>query len=263
MINRLFRTMIICGLCLGVSFPTNASAVSVSDGAAFITKSEVASQLNNLSTRMAQLENSLDSHIDQLVSSYLTRNGIWSGDKQTTNIVTHDLVPVGAALQNYACAFDMSLASGVYIANLNKSGMLLFTYSYKNKDGVNDNNTRFGYSGEMQANTNHCADNAYLVSLNIYERNGTSSEKRFSIVFLNAIGWPAAKETGNSRVYNIYCPLPTSYVSGNVLCFVNKGNKITYDIREIAHFYFTSSVSPAVRDTNTLHFVINDDAVVY
>ena len=45
-------------------------------------KAEFAADLNNLSNRMAQLENSLDAKIDSLVSSYLTRNGIWNGAKQ-------------------------------------------------------------------------------------------------------------------------------------------------------------------------------------
>ena len=83
MIKKAFKTIFILTLCLGITLPANAGSVSVSDGSAFITKSELAYQLNNLSNRMNQLENSLDSRIDTLVSSYLTRNGIWNGAKQT------------------------------------------------------------------------------------------------------------------------------------------------------------------------------------
>ena len=36
-----------------------------------VMKAEFAADLNNLSNRMAQLENSLDAKIDSLVSSYL------------------------------------------------------------------------------------------------------------------------------------------------------------------------------------------------
>ena len=82
MINRVFKTILILSLCLGITIPANA-AVSVADGSAFVTKAEFTADLNNLSNRMAQLENSLDSTIDSLVSSYLTRNGIWNGAKQT------------------------------------------------------------------------------------------------------------------------------------------------------------------------------------
>ena len=83
MLNRIFKTILVLSICVGISLPTNA-AVSVSDGSAFVTKAEFAADLNNLSNRMAQLENSLDAKIDSLVSSYLTRNGIWNGAKQTT-----------------------------------------------------------------------------------------------------------------------------------------------------------------------------------
>ena len=81
MLKKIFKTIFIMSLCVGISLPTNA-AVSVSDGSAFVTKAEFAADLNNLSNRMAQLENSLDAKIDSLVSSYLTRNGIWNGALQ-------------------------------------------------------------------------------------------------------------------------------------------------------------------------------------
>ena len=83
MIKRVFKTIFILSLCLGITLPANAGSVDVSDGSAFITKSELSYQLNALSSRMTQLENSLDSKIDKLVSSYLTRNGVWNGVKQT------------------------------------------------------------------------------------------------------------------------------------------------------------------------------------
>ena len=83
MLNRVFKTIFILSLCLGITLPSNAGSVQVSDGSAFITKAEMAYQLNAISTRMSELENSLDSRIDTLVSSYLTRNGIWNGVNQT------------------------------------------------------------------------------------------------------------------------------------------------------------------------------------
>ena len=86
--NRIFKTILIMTLCLGITLPANAGGTDVSDGSAFITKSEMAYQLNNLSSRMTLLENSLDSKIDTLVSSYLTRNGIWNGAKQNILIGT-------------------------------------------------------------------------------------------------------------------------------------------------------------------------------
>ena len=68
---------------LMIVFPIQSyAAVSVSDGSAFVSKSEFASTINNISNRMSIMENTLDAKIDSLVSSYLSRNGIWNGDKQ-------------------------------------------------------------------------------------------------------------------------------------------------------------------------------------
>ena len=67
-----------------IIFPIQSfAAVSVSDGSAFVSKSEFTSTINNISNRMSIMENTLDAKIDSLVSSYLSRNGIWNGDKQT------------------------------------------------------------------------------------------------------------------------------------------------------------------------------------
>ena len=137
-------------LCVGISLPTNA-AVSVSDGSAFVTKAEFSADLNNLSNRMAQLENSLDAKIDSLVSSYLTRNGIWNGASQvllqdnfkygfrsssTRNSTFKKDFNIfnGTNYQNQESLFDYNIV-GDYnrvklIDNINKSGMLFFnTYS--------------------------------------------------------------------------------------------------------------------------------------
>ena len=79
--KKMLKTTIVILICLAVSIPSNA-AVSVSDGSAFVTSAEFSADLNNLTNRMASLENSLEAKIDSLVSSYLTRNGIWNGAKQ-------------------------------------------------------------------------------------------------------------------------------------------------------------------------------------
>ncbi len=71
-------------------------------------KAEFAADLNNLSNRMSSLENSLDAKIDSLVSSYLSRNGIWNGETQiyslTLNIGMN--FPVTQNLSNTVIAKD-------------------------------------------------------------------------------------------------------------------------------------------------------------
>ena len=100
MLKKMFKTIFVLSLCIGVVLPTNA-AVSVSDGSAFVTKAEFAADLNNLSNRMAQLENSLDAKIDSLVSSYLTRNGIWNGAKQVTTANSFSFVSDSNSIPYY------------------------------------------------------------------------------------------------------------------------------------------------------------------
>ena len=131
MINRVFKTMFIMTLCLGITITSNAAGVQVSDGSAFITKSELSYQLNNLSSRMTQLENSLDSKIDTLVSSYLTRNGIWNGIKQT--IVTSVCpFPTPAELTNSGgIVYDVATNGTKFeLFKANKSGLAFVTGTY-------------------------------------------------------------------------------------------------------------------------------------
>ena len=158
MINKVFKTILILMISLGLSIPTNA-AVSVSDGSAFVTKAEFAADLNNLSNRMAQLENSLDAKIDSLVSSYLTRNGIWNGAKQTlTSDCSAGFVGIqessnaasrliiypggGSTTLMYASStaisssdkvletYSSGTTSGTLIETVSKTGLLYFSFRY-------------------------------------------------------------------------------------------------------------------------------------
>ena len=135
MVNKVFKTIFILSLCFSITLPANAGNVNVSDGSAFITKSEMSYQLNNLSNRMSQLENSLDSRIDTLVSSYLTRNGIWNGTIQTTNdytikykdiysIISNAVVTIAGRVDSSASpSYDMFTWN--IIPKCSKSGLLV------------------------------------------------------------------------------------------------------------------------------------------
>ena len=131
MSKTVFKNIMILVLCIVISIPANA-AVSVSDGSAFVTKAEFSADLNNLSNRMAQLENSLDAKIDSLVSSYLTRNGIWNGARQ--DIVTTDCpFPTPATLRDpvSVIVYDISTNGTKYeLFKSNKSGMVFLVGSY-------------------------------------------------------------------------------------------------------------------------------------
>ena len=141
MFKRFFKSILIINICL--SNIISHGAISVSDGSAFVTKAEFSADLNNLSNRMAQLENSLDAKIDSLVSSYLSRNGIWNGSKQTIlkdDIIdfwsNNDLTVANGAHWDWKSSLSIgSLTEGViynfrnkscdFIMSCTKSGMLI------------------------------------------------------------------------------------------------------------------------------------------
>ena len=239
MLKKMFKTILVLSLCIGVVLPTNA-AVSVSDGSAFVTKAEFAADLNNLSNRMAQLENSLDAKIDSLVSSYLTRNGIWNGAKQdikgTNGVLTltygykkgdaigkKNLIQIlhsnatvqwsGAGgneaeiiLYNSAHEYDL-------IDSCNKAGMLVLSTTTNNYRESSTTRCSYGFASTTTTTANgdhfafvHTQDYVFMI-------NGTKEGGRAHCEFI-ATAAPAA----------IRCP---QVPSGTVLFFVSKGDKIT------------------------------------
>ena len=122
-----FKRFFACALILFITFPTTA-AVSVSDGSAFVSKAEFAANLNNLNSRMSNLENSLDAKIDSPVSSYLSRNGIWNGEKQT---LTSYEVSFSADENVFVPDLGYKESStNNLVANISKSGLLCVNYFY-------------------------------------------------------------------------------------------------------------------------------------
>ena len=121
MIKKIFKTIFIISLCFASIINSNA-AVSVSDGSAFLTKSELQSNLNNLSNRMAQLENSLDAKIDSLVSAYLTRNGIWNGRKVEIDMTATNLKGTNF-ISSWNSWEEKSLTVWTKSASIEKTGM--------------------------------------------------------------------------------------------------------------------------------------------
>ena len=134
MFKRIYKTTISILLCLAFTMPANA-AISVSDGSAFVTKAEFSADLNNLSNRMAQLENSLDAKIDSLVSAYLTKNGIWNGAKQTTQSYTvkynslwspiQTMMTTIAGRNDSSAKSEAPLFSWTSVPKCDKSGLLV------------------------------------------------------------------------------------------------------------------------------------------
>ena len=114
------------------------SAVSVSDGSSFMTKSEVQSVVGNLSSRVSIIENSIDAKIDSLVSSYLSRNGIWNGTKQTVNKNT------AQNSLDYFCATMGYGASGTFISNTTtRTYYNNYINQLNSENGLNQSNIQY------------------------------------------------------------------------------------------------------------------------
>ena len=136
-INKLIKNILVISLCFSI-FPCYANNISVSDGSAFITKSELSYSLNNLSNRMRELEISLENRINDLVSSYLTRNGIWNSNGQTilnNTIIDCSGYDVTGSNANvvYSTQFASSLSAGDSVVFKNYSENIVDKI---NKDGL-------------------------------------------------------------------------------------------------------------------------------
>ena len=251
MLNRIFKTILVLSICVGISLPTNA-AVSVSDGSAFVTKAEFAADLNNLSNRMAQLENSLDAKIDSLVSSYLTRNGIWNGARQdfvqnyywlavksgasTTKQYTFTNGVrgyVGKTMnvtisKNYVPKTPSSYAAGTYyrqdwvtginiIDYYNKTGLLVLNtlngnpYTWSNISGLDNRN--FGLF--LQSGSRFLAQSGIYFE---YLNNG------------NLVATSAFCVGGSDTMSNESCSYGLAYSINSYYFFVSKGESLTANI---------------------------------
>ena len=232
--NKMYKTLLVLIICLGITIPTNA-AVSVADGSAFVTKAEFTADLNNLSNRMAQLENSLDAKIDSLVSSYLTRNGIWNGSKQT--LVTSQLSVTGNGLQNalskkqkyYSIPKNSTNDSG-FIGNytlvneLNKTGMAV---CYIKATGYAQATKYGSHNGTKNVGTG-----------NIYVTFNVGSDVKFTA----SIGRLDSSAYNNGSTGGDYLIYATTDLITIAQFFVQKNDKLMWDI----YSYFNTNGPPDI-----------------
>ena len=224
MINNTIKTLLIISIILGLNISTNA-AVSVSDGSAFVTKAEFSADLNNLSNRMAQLENSLDAKIDSLVSSYLTRNGIWNGSKQTLNTDSleiqgsHLTAALGKRAKYYSLpkAVEKTGFDGSYtlVDSVDKTGMMSVMVVAK------------GYAQATKySNTKDGTDNVGTGNIYLCFNVGSDIKSTVSIGRLDSSGY------GYGGIYSSgdYLIYATTDLTTVTQFFITKGDKLMWDI---------------------------------
>lgn len=264
MFKKIFKTVFIVNLCLGLSITTNANSVNVSDGSAFITKSELAYKLNNLSNRMTQLENSLDSKIDTLVSSYLTRNGIWNGTVQSITTeanAEHSFVSDWGSGNVGTTNFVVTHFDEAVILNTTKSGLLFGSFAYGNKHKGDPNNWYYG--GYMSSRNGWAWDHNCSIQLSFYEKDqGSTTQTVGELKTVIRIGDSLGGMNWDSAAYTfIAIPMP----NWNVIpfqFFVEKNKEIWWKWTDSVSLYMASGFNSMSFEGSTMR-VKFDEIRVY
>ncbi len=194
---KILKLFISLSLILSVSLINSIAAISVSDGSAFVTKAEFAADLNNLSNRMSSLENSLDAKIDSLVSSYLSRNGIWNGEVQEVisdfSNDDYDMSEVcfmkkynsKSVSKDYLVFFshkDTLSAVTEVVSKISKSGLCILNFtawnfaSKVNPDGIATVSTETGYADSAVYNRSNAYGWEGNVTYGIYRGKSTDND---------------------------------------------------------------------------------------
>lgn len=228
MYKKIFKIIFILSLCLGLSLSSIAAGqVNVSDGSAFITKSELSYELNNLSSRMTQLENSLDSKIDTLVSSYLTRNGVWNGDNQALTIDTFEIngTDLAKALEKRSKYYSLPndseeenfFGNYILIDNISKSGMI----SVKVVSKGYAQSTRYSRDGN---GTDNVGTGSVYVIFNV----DSDIKSTYPIGKLDSSKYgKSQRSTFSAGDYLIFATTDSIFV---LQFFVQKGDKLMWDV---------------------------------
>ena len=234
MLKRLFKTILILTICFVLTIPSSA-AISVSDGSAFMTKTEFMADINNLSSRVAQLEITLDGTLDDKVSSYLEQKGFWKAKEQT--FATSGSSPLNQMLA--VMPYNVSATSGstknevelnrlTLVEELTASGMCLLNLAFKASTTATAN-MRWGYMGNKGGT--YYSDNNIMLVANFYERlNGsTTDDIKATLILGNNLG--QIQKADDTQYVNIIM-LPATEILMPTMFFVTKGSKLLWALRE-------------------------------
>lgn len=231
MIKKIYKTIIILSICLGITIPSNA-AISVSDGSAFMTKTEFMADINNLSSRVSQLEITMDGTLDNKVNAYLEQKGFWKAKVQ--NIINANMTNVRPyAITNTSgnVKANRRLQTQVLVNELSSSGMCLLNIAYV---ANNASCPRWGYLGLTSTSTYY--QSSIMLILNFYEEIGSNQTHRASIVLGQGIGQMRVDESSTSNYVNAIL-LPPVEILTPTMFFVNKGSRLRWTLDETYGLY--------------------------
>ena len=206
---KIVKFFVVFNLILSISLINSVAAISVSDGSAFVTKAEFAADLNNLSNRMSTLENSLDAKIDSLVSSYLSRNGIWNGEKHTSSVSN----------------FNYTNSKTAIITQVTKSGLLFLPYEIKIDYAVGLYSYNLGDKAgdSVMRAFGSPVFHAMNIDVVFYEESSAGVLNEMKQVFF--YGLTGEYDTSSGAGYRLVLKIQPK---NNQLMFVTKGSKISY-----------------------------------
>ena len=250
MIRKIFKTIIILSICFSLTVPTNA-AISVSDGSAFMTKSEFMADINNLSSRVAQLEITFDGTLDSKVNSYLEQKGFWKAKTQTfamsgttslnemINVLPHNVTATSGATAN-----NVQLQKLTLVEETTASGMCLLNLAFK-ANSTTASSMRWGYMGN-KSGTYYFDMNLMLVA-HFYEQlsGSTTEDLKSTLVIGNNLG---QIQKGDDTNYVNIIMLPASEILMPTMFFVTKGSKLIWALRE--SYAFTDLSGAPDRSSN-------------
>ena len=247
MLRKLFKTILILTICFGLTLPSNA-AISVSDGSAFMTKTEFMADINNLSSRVAQLEITFDGTLDSKVSSYLEQKGFWKPKTQTFatdgNSIINQL-PYNVTATAGTAKNNVQLARKTLVQSTSASGMCLLNLAFK-ANTTTTANMRWGYMGNKSGT--YFADNNLMLVANFYEKEegATTETQKATLILGNNLG---QIQSGNNTTYVNIIVLPEEEILMPTMFFVSKGSKLDWELRES---YAFTDISGAPNRTDNL-----------
>ena len=236
---KIVKFFVVFNLILSISLINSVAAISVSDGSAFVTKAEFAADLNNLSNRMSTLENSLDAKIDSLVSSYLSRNGIWNGEKQE---LTNDKIsfpePKKLGVSESRSFSDQTTTDKTKCFKPSKSGLAFIRTSVVSTYG-NSYQAYWGYRlGAKRSGSKNLWDDALTVSIEFSDSKGILATMGLYNGGASMSSFSGGAVTSN---FMLIYPLPGEKQYNNVQFFIEKDVDIYWRFVALARHGYTTS----------------------
>ena len=234
--------------------------LATSDNSAFVTKEEFDNALNDFNERLTIFESGINSKIDSQVSSYLDRNGIWSGKQQelkNKNVNGFGFPAITLASNKGSCNSD--LKSTLIVEKVDKSGFAVVKWSMISSNTSKAMNLqRLGYLFYLTYDTKSNMDCGMIATAIFYKVVDGTTTNLNSVTLISSLGQKA--NIGTSKFCLCTLSAPQTKLIFVTSFFVTKNEPLYFKINVNAHFIDCSSVSTDNQVNLNFNF---DDITVY